>query len=73
MTAAQKVSPEETWNRNRTPLIEPSVPVANPPTIQPDKTERDGTVYWPQIAEVHIKGMISMSPECCIFPYIEKC
>ena len=25
-----------------------------------------------QIAEVHIKGIISVSPDSCIFPYIEK-
>ena len=29
------------------------------------------TGYWPQI-EVHIKGMISMSPDTCTFPYTEK-
>ena len=27
---------------------------------------------WLQIAEVHMKGMNSVSPEACIFPYI-KC
>ena len=27
---------------------------------------------WPQIAEMHVKGMISVSPDSCIFPYIEK-
>ena len=26
---------------------------------------------WPQTAEVHVKGMNSVSPEACIFPYIE--
>ena len=30
------------------------------------------TEYWPQIAEVPIKGMTSMSPDSCIFQYIEK-
>ena len=29
--------------------------------------------YWPQITEVHIKGVISVSPDSCIFPYKEKC
>ena len=28
--------------------------------------------YWSQIAEVHIKRMSSVSPDSCIFPYIEK-
>jgi len=26
----------------------------------------------PRIAEMHLKGMISVSPDSCIFPYIEK-
>ena len=26
---------------------------------------------WPQIAEVHMKEMNSVSPEACIFPYKE--
>ena len=30
------------------------------------------TGYWPQIAEVHNKGMISVTPDTCIFPYTEK-
>ena len=29
--------------------------------------------YWPQIAEVHIKGMVLVSPDSCICPYIENC
>ena len=28
--------------------------------------------YWPQIAEVHIKGMISVRPDSSIFSNIEK-
>ena len=28
--------------------------------------------YWPQTDEVYIKGKISVSPDYCIFPYIEK-
>jgi len=27
---------------------------------------------WPQIAEVHVKGMNSTSAEACIFPYKEE-
>ena len=30
------------------------------------------TEYWPQIAETHIKGIISVSSGSCIVPYIEK-
>ena len=32
----------------------------------------ENTEHWTQIAEVHIKGMISVSPNSGIFPYIEK-
>ena len=28
--------------------------------------------YWPQIAEMHMKEMISVSPDSCIFAYTEK-
>ena len=30
------------------------------------------TGHWSQIAEVHIKEIISVSPDSCIFPYTEK-
>ena len=40
------------------------------PMVSP---ENMNTGYWPQIAEVHIKRMVSMSPDSCIFSYIEKC
>ena len=33
----------------------------------------ENTGSWPQIAEIHTKGMISVSPDSCIFPHIEKC
>ena len=39
----------------------------------PEETQdMKNTEYWPQIAEVHIKGMISISPDSCIFPYMES-
>ena len=28
--------------------------------------------FWPQRAEMHMKGMTSASPEFCIFSHIEK-
>ena len=37
------------------------------PMVPPEKTE-----YWPQIAEVNIKGVISVSSNSCIFPFTEK-
>ena len=33
----------------------------------------ESTGHWPQMAEVQIKGMISVSPDSCTFPCIEKC
>ena len=33
--------------------------------------ERKG--YWPQTAKMHIKDMISINPDSCIFPHVEKC
>ena len=34
---------------------------------------RENTALSPQLAEVHMKGMISVDPDRCIFPYLEKC
>ena len=33
----------------------------------------ENTGYWPLRAKMHVKGMISVSPDSCIFPCIEKC
>ena len=41
------------------------------PVVSPEETQ-DVSRYWPQIAEVHIKGIISVSQDSCILPYIEK-
>ena len=44
------------------------------PTVSPKEAQDvKNTEYWPQIAEVSIKGMILVSPDSCIFPYTEKC
>jgi len=34
-----------------------------PPVVHPEETQDGKTGYWLQIADVHIKGMISMSPD----------
>ena len=39
----------------------------------PRKTRMWKTGYWPQIGEVHIKGMISVNSDSCIIPHIDKC
>ena len=37
----------------------------------PRKSKNTGE--WLYLAEVHLKGMISVGPDSCNFPYIEKC
>ena len=39
---------------------------------EPWGTQDVKTEYWLQIGDVHIKEMISVSPDSCIFPYIEE-
>ena len=34
--------------------------------------KQSGNRIWPQVAEVLMKGKNSVSPEACIFPYIEE-
>ena len=40
--------------------------------LQPWGTQDVKRGYWPQIAEVHWKGMISVNPDSCIFPFIKS-
>ena len=42
------------------------------PTGSPEELGVKNTGYWPQRAEMHMKGVTSVSPNPCIFPYIEK-
>ena len=44
---------------------------ANPYSESQGSSEAKNTGYWPQIAEVHVKRMISVSPNSYIFPYID--
>ena len=37
------------------------------PLVSPEGTQDVKTGYWPQITEQHIKRMISVSPDSCIF------
>ena len=66
------VSPEGTEEEKNT--CHPAAISLQPlPTGSLEETQDVKTGYWPQIAEVYIKGMISVSPDSCIFPYMEKC
>ena len=71
IAATSTVSPEGTQEGNREYL--PSSSHQTAATLDGAASERENTRYWPQIAEVHIKGMMSVSPDSCIFPYVEKC
>ena len=65
-------SPERTQEGKNT--CPNSHQTAATPNSEPWESSGFGnTGYRPQIAEVHIKRMISVSPDCCIFPCIEKC
>ena len=39
------------------------------PMVSPEGTQDVKTGYWPQITEQHIKRMISVSSDSCIFPH----
>ena len=41
--------------------------------VSPEETWDVKTESLPQTAEIHTKGMISVSPDLCIFPHIKKC
>ena len=66
------VSPEQTQEGKNT--CHPAAIRLQPlPTVsQEEAQDMKSTGFWPQIAEVHIKGMISVSPDYRIFPYSEK-
>ena len=70
--SGELVSPEET-QEGKVYLPSSSHQTAATPYGEPwGNSGWENTGYWPQLAEVHIKGMISVSPDSSIFPYIEK-
>ena len=40
--------------------------------VRDKKKKKNRIGFWPQIAEMHMKGMMSILPDSCIFPYIEE-
>ena len=73
ITTALMVGSEGTQDRNTMSATKLSNTAATPTIVHLEETQdEEKTGHWPQRAGVHIKGMISMSPEFCIFPYIEK-
>ena len=57
---------------NGLPAVKPLVTIATPSSVPWGDSGWEKTWYQPWIARVHIKGMITVSPDSCIFPYIEK-
>ena len=43
-------------------------PDGTPPPAPPPGIQNGAKGYWPYTVKVHIKGMISVSPDSCIFP-----
>ena len=74
------LQPPQQWAL-RELTMETGCPLSNHQTLQPSNPNStpwgdsgwESPGYWPQMAEVRIKGMISVSPDSCIFPYMEKC
>ena len=72
-TAAPKSEPEGTQDGYKPSCLVPSPqPLQPPPVAHPGGTQDGQEQHSPQVAEVHIKGMISMSPDPCIFLSTEK-
>ena len=71
ITAALTESPEGTQDRNRMPAIKSQT--LHPLTVALRRLRMRKKRYWPQMADIHIKGMISVSSDSCIFSYIEEC
>ena len=75
----QQLKPPQWWaaepwgdpGRKEHPLSS-SHQTAATPYGEPQGSSGFENSYWPQIAEVHIKGMISVHPDSSIFSNIEK-
>lgn len=76
MTAAWTVSPEgpQGGDKGATHCQAHLVGIKLRPPLHgtPEETSDKKTGCWPKRAEVHIKGSMSVSPESCIFLYIEE-
>jgi len=69
----EPVSPKVTQEREEY-LLSSSHQTTATPHSQPEGKEAQNvkTGCWPQRTEVHMKEIISVSPNSCSFPYIEK-
>ena len=72
----ERLSPEGTEGGNKEYLPAGCRQSDTPAPTEPlalRKLGCENTGYWPQLAELYVKGMTSGSPDLCIFPYREKC
>ena len=70
-TESDLVSPEGTQKGKNTCHLA-AIRLQSLPTVSPEEAQDVKTGFWPQIVEMHIKEIISVSPDPCNFPYIEK-
>ena len=72
-TDGELVSPEGTQEGKNACHLAP-IKLAFTPHSEPQGNSGcENTGYRFQIAQAHIKGMISVHPDSCIFAYIENC
>ena len=58
------------WRKTGCPMPQVTQP---PPTVHPKGNSRWRKIrHWLYIVKMYIKGIISMSPDSCIFPYKKK-
>ena len=70
--AGELVSPRGIQERKNT-CHPAAIRLQSLPMVSPGETQDvKNTGYWTQRAEVHIEGMLSVNPDSCIFPHIEK-
>ena len=60
------------WNASHQAVTPAVTPIRNPSPLHPRRLRRRKHRIMAPLAEVHTRGMVSMSPDSCIFPDIEK-
>ena len=70
---SQLVNPEEKYLLSSSHKTVATLVATQHHRVSAEKTQNMRTQdYRPQIAEVHLKKIIVMSPDSCIFPHVEK-
>ena len=66
------VNPEGTWEGKKYLPSSSHQTTATPYNEPWGNSGWENTGYWPQVADVYIKGKISVSPDSCIYSHTEK-